>query len=111
MFGELAQGKRPKRRPQLGYKDICKRCLKASGSDLDEWETLASERSVWTQAVPKGISGFEESLWQRKELKRQRQRTQTQGDRPGPEGGRDGANGAPASPPPNPAGCGGPPFC
>ena len=87
MFGELAQGKRPKRRRQRGYKDICKRCLKALGSDLDEWEILISERSVWTQAVPKGLSGFEASLCQRTEVKRQRQRTQTQGDRPGPEGG------------------------
>ena len=32
LYGELAQGKCPRRRPQLWYKDICKRDLKALGT-------------------------------------------------------------------------------
>ena len=73
MFGELAQGKRPKRRPQLGYKDICKRCLKALGSDLDEWEILVSEHSVWL--CRKAFPASKRHCAQRTEVKRQRQRT------------------------------------
>ncbi|KAJ7317013.1 hypothetical protein JRQ81_003175, partial [Phrynocephalus forsythii] len=34
--------KAPQRRPQLRYKDICKRDLKALGMDLNRWETLTS---------------------------------------------------------------------
>ena len=45
--GELTQGKHPTGRPQLRYKDVCKRDLKALGIDINGWETLASERSDW----------------------------------------------------------------
>ena len=51
LHGELTQGKRPTGRPQLRYKDVCKRDLKALGIDINGWETLASERSDWKQAV------------------------------------------------------------
>ena len=34
LYGELAQGKRPTGRPQLRYKDVCKRDLKAMDIDL-----------------------------------------------------------------------------
>ena len=51
LHGELTQGKRPTGRPQLRYKDACKRDLKALGIDINGWETLASERSAWKQAV------------------------------------------------------------
>ena len=40
LYGELVQGHRPRGRPQLQYKDICKRDLKALGMDLNRWETL-----------------------------------------------------------------------
>lgn len=43
LYGELVQGKRPTGRP-LRYKDVCKRDLKALGTDLNRWETLASDR-------------------------------------------------------------------
>ncbi|KAJ7337978.1 hypothetical protein JRQ81_010504 [Phrynocephalus forsythii] len=49
LYGELAQGKRPRGRSQLQYKDICKRDLKALGMDLNSWETLTSDRTVWKQ--------------------------------------------------------------
>ena len=50
-YGELVQGKRPTGRPLLRYKDVCKRDLKALEIDLNRWETLASDRSAWRQAV------------------------------------------------------------
>ncbi|KAJ7316921.1 hypothetical protein JRQ81_003083, partial [Phrynocephalus forsythii] len=38
LYEELVQGKCPRGRPQLRYKDICKRDLKALGMDLNRWE-------------------------------------------------------------------------
>ena len=71
LYGELVQGKCPRGRPQLQYKDICKWYLKALGMDLNRWETLASERSAWRQAVHHGLSHFEETLVQQAKAKRQ----------------------------------------
>ena len=51
LHAELTQGKHPTGRPQLRYKDVCKRDLKALGIDINGWETLASERSDWKQGV------------------------------------------------------------
>ena len=69
-YGELVQGKRPRGRPQLQYKDIYKRDLKALGMDLNRRETLISDRSAWRQALHHGLSQFEESLVQQAEAKR-----------------------------------------
>ena len=47
LYGELATGKRPTGRPQVSFKDICKRELKALAINTDTWEALASDRCVW----------------------------------------------------------------
>ena len=78
LYGELVQGKSPRGRPQLWYKDICKRDLKALGMDLNRWETLTSERSAWRQALHHGLSQFEETLVQQAEAKRQSWNQQNQ---------------------------------
>ena len=62
LYGELVQGKHPRGRPQLRYKDICKQDLKALEMDLNRWETLTSEHSAWRQAVQHGLFQFEETL-------------------------------------------------
>ena len=82
LYGELAQGKRPTDRPQLRYKDVCKRDLKALGIDINEWETLASNRSAWRQAVQQGLLEFQETLAEQAETKRQTRKARNQGDRP-----------------------------
>ena len=82
LYGELAQGKRPTDRPQLRYKDVWKRALKALGIDINGWETLASNRSAWRQAVQQGLLEFEETLAEQAETKRQTRKAQNQGDRP-----------------------------
>ena len=51
LYGEFVQGKRPRGRSQLQYKDICKRDLKVLGMDLNRWETLTFEHSAWRHAV------------------------------------------------------------
>ena len=71
LYGELVQGNYPRGRPQLQYKDICKWDLKALGMDLNKWETLTSECSVWWQAVHHGLSYFEEPLVHQAKAKRQ----------------------------------------
>ena len=70
LYGELVQGNRPRGRPQLQYKDICKADLKALGIDLNRWEILTSERSTWRQALHHGLSQLEETLVQQAEAKR-----------------------------------------
>ena len=71
LYEELVQGNHPRGRPQMRYKDVCKQDLKALGMDLNRWETLTSEHSAWRQAVPHGLSHFEETLVQQAEAKRQ----------------------------------------
>ncbi|KAJ7341113.1 hypothetical protein JRQ81_004858, partial [Phrynocephalus forsythii] len=71
LYGELIQGKRPRGRPELWYKDICKRDLKALGMDLNRWETLTSDRTVWRQEIQHGLHKFEEAFVQQAEKKRQ----------------------------------------
>ena len=64
LYGELVEGKRPIGRPQLRFKDVCKRDLKALNFNLNNWETIALERSAWRQNVQKTLSKFEETLAQ-----------------------------------------------
>ena len=76
------QGMHPTGRPQLCYKDVCKRDLKALKIDLSRCETLASGRSAWRQAVQQGLSQFGEALALQTEAKRQRKKVRGQGDGP-----------------------------
>ena len=78
LYGELVQEKHPTGRPQLRYKDVCKRDLKVLEIDPNRWETLAPDRLAWGQAVQQGLSQFEETLPYRL---RQRRKVQNQGDR------------------------------
>ena len=45
LYGELVTGKRPTGRPQLRYKDTCKR--RPQTTDTDTWEVAAADRSTW----------------------------------------------------------------
>ena len=51
LYGELATGKRPTGRPQLRFKDVCKRDLQALGINTDSWEITATDRDVWRHTV------------------------------------------------------------
>ena len=50
LYGELATG-----RPQLRYRDVVKRDMKAVGIDTETWENLAADRSQWRGAVTKHL--------------------------------------------------------
>ena len=67
LYGELAQGTRSTGRPQLRFKDVCKRDLKDLNIDLRTWETSASDRSTWRQLTRRALSRFEDSVRQRNE--------------------------------------------
>ena len=51
LYGKLAEGKRPTARPQLRYKKVCKRDLKALDVDLTTWEAVVSDWTTWRQTV------------------------------------------------------------
>ena len=49
LYGELASGKiTTTGRPQLRYKDVCMRDMKALDIDAASWEGLAADRTRWT---------------------------------------------------------------
>ena len=55
LYGELARGQRNKGRPQLRFKDVCKRDMKAVIMDTDNWEALATNRVKWKQVVSEAV--------------------------------------------------------
>ena len=46
LYGELASGRRSKGRPQLRYKGVCKRDIKALDINTESWEDLAADRMM-----------------------------------------------------------------
>ena len=82
LYGELVQGKRPTGRPQLRFKDVCTRDLKALNIDQNNWEATALRRSAWRQTVQNGLSNFEETLAQQHREKRMRRKAAAHADRP-----------------------------
>ena len=51
LYGELASEKRNCGRPQLRFKDACKRNMKALDINTETWEDLASNRSDWRSTL------------------------------------------------------------
>ena len=64
LYGELATESRRTGRPQLRYRDVVKRDMKAVGIDTETWENLAANRSQWRGAVTKHLKTGEEKLTQ-----------------------------------------------
>lgn len=58
-YGELAAGSRPKGRPTLRYKDVCKRDLKSADISVDKWEEVAADRDAWRSTVRAGLNTAE----------------------------------------------------
>ena len=61
---------RPTGRPQLRYKDICKRDLKALGINTDTWKAAAADRSTWKQEVKKGLSLSLKRTWRSRQRRK-----------------------------------------
>ena len=82
LYGELALGKRPIGRPQLRFKDVCKRDLKVLGINTDTWEAVASDRAAWKHTVQDSLAQLEEDNTQRAREKRRQRKEQPPTDRP-----------------------------
>ena len=78
LYGELATGKRAKGRPQLRFKDVCKRDMKALDIDPERWEELADDRDRWRQDLGRGLQRGEAKLRQAAEEKRARRKNSQQ---------------------------------
>ena len=52
LYGELVTGKRPTGRPQLRYKDTCKRDRNALGINTNAREAIAADRFTWKRREP-----------------------------------------------------------
>ena len=85
LYGELATGSRPAKRPVLRYKDVCKRDMKTGNINTADWEATAADRSSWRLAVKAGIQTSELKSEEQWEEKRQRrpQRTASASTEPG----------------------------
>ena len=64
LYGELASGKRTTRRPQLQYRDVMKRDMKAVDINTESWEGLAANWSKWKGALTNQLKAGEEKLTQ-----------------------------------------------
>ena len=73
---------RPTGRPQLRFKDVCKRDLQALGINTDSWEVAATDRDAWRHTVKVGLLQYEETERVKAEEKRFRKKTVCLASRP-----------------------------
>ena len=62
LYGELASGRRSKGRPQLRYKDVCKRDMKALDINTESWEDLAADHMMWRSTLNQHLKKGEKKL-------------------------------------------------
>uniref|UniRef100_A0A0L8HGP7 Uncharacterized protein n=1 Tax=Octopus bimaculoides TaxID=37653 RepID=A0A0L8HGP7_OCTBM len=72
LYGELAQGKRPRGRPKLRYKDTCKTSLSKCEVDVNTWEERADDRTTWRTVMKEGTATLKSSYRKEQVEKRQR---------------------------------------
>ena len=80
LFGELATGTRPLGRPNLRFKDICKRDLKDCGIEPADLQTASSNRSNWRTICRVGSRQAEE-----RKTSLQRKKKEDRKSRPAPD--------------------------
>ena len=61
LYGELRDGARRVGRPQLRFKDVCKRDMKGAQINADTWEALAKDRDTWHHKVKEGVHSAEQT--------------------------------------------------
>jgi hypothetical protein len=72
LFGELFEGKRPRGRIKLRYKDVCKNSLCDFNIDNKTWESLAVDSFTWRDTLRRGIAASE--ITQKAKMEEQRRR-------------------------------------
>ena len=81
-YGELACGRRTKSRPQLRYKDVCKRDMKPLDINTESWEDLAADRMMWRSTLNQHLKTGEEKLVNAEVGKRARRKERNNSNRP-----------------------------
>lgn len=74
LYGDLANGSRPRGRPKLRFRDVVKRDMKAIKLDPNEWEELADNRTLWRGTINHLLKEGEQSLRACAEEKRRRRK-------------------------------------
>lgn len=82
LYGELVCGKRTVGRPQLRFKDVCKRDMKALNIHIGSWEDTAADRSTWRRVLRKQLKSGEENILDTAAEKRARRKARTPADTP-----------------------------
>ena len=77
LYGELASGKRSVGRPQLRYKDVCKRDLKALDINIQCSEDMAADGNSWGSTLQRQLKAGEEQIQTLAEEKRARRKART----------------------------------
>ena len=82
LFGELATGTRPTGRPNLRFKDTCKRDLRDCGINPADLQSASSNRSSWRIATRVGSRQAEErkTILRRKKKEERKQGSRTKID-------------------------------
>ena len=62
LYGELGVSKQPRGRPQLRYKDVCKRDMKALEINPGSWEDIEADHSCWCCLLHKQLKEGEEKI-------------------------------------------------
>ena len=70
LYGEFANGKRPRRKPRKRYKDCISQNIKATGMDSGNWEEKTIDRVCWRSSVKEGCAFFEQTRTENEKIKR-----------------------------------------
>ena len=82
LYGELEFGRRSKGRPQLRYKDVCKRDMKALDINTESWEDLAADRMMWRSTLNQHLKTGEKKLVIAEAGRRARRKERNNSNRP-----------------------------
>ena len=74
LYGELANGTRPRGAPKRRYKDQLKRTLAMTNIDPSLWEQTDRDRKAWRRLTHKGTADFEERRSENERARRERRR-------------------------------------
>lgn len=74
LYGQLTQGTRRTGRPQLRFKDVCKRDMMACSITTTNWEIQAMDRDTWRHTVHTGITEADMRRGQLMEERRERRK-------------------------------------
>ena len=56
IYGELAAGVRSAGRPFLRFEVVCKRDMKFAELDINSWESVAADRTLWRGAMESAVA-------------------------------------------------------